>query len=462
MTTRLLVAMFALVALFSGTAAAQSLPSEWSSQDIGSVGASGSASGTLSSVTAKGAGADIWGRADAFRFIYTTLTGDGTVVTQVASEQYVADWTKAGVMMRETLAAGSRHAAMFVSPGKGLAFQRRPAANGDSSHTAGGSGRAPYFVKLKRAGNIFTAYRSLDGSNWTTVGSETMTMASTIYVGVAISSHVAGTLASATFASTAVTPAATTTAPVAPEVSSPTPVTTSGTLRLLHWNAHHGGIGTDGRYLPSRVAALVARVNPDIVDFNEVDNPDQVAAILNSLNEQTSGGWKAYAAWKTVIMTRLTVNASSPCTFDASRGWQAAHASVMVNGRPVNLWTTHLDVDSGSARVTEVGVMQTCARAWAEARIIAGDFNMQPASTEYNAMAAAYIDAWPAAKALGATTNYAGNCDGCTRNSRIDYVFVSKGQSFLTVRAAEIIDSRDSNGVMPSDHKPMLVTFTVK
>jgi endonuclease/exonuclease/phosphatase family metal-dependent hydrolase len=240
------------------------------------------------------------------------------------------------------------------------------------------------------------------------------------------------------------------------------PPPASGTLRLLHWNAHPGGVGTDGRYLPSRIAALVAKVNPDIVDFNEVDDADQVAAILNSLNSISGGGWRAYAAWKTVIMTRLTVNASAPCVFDAARGWEAAHASVVVGGRTVNLWTTHLDVDSGSARVTEVGVMQACGRAWAEARIIAGDFNMQQASTEYNAMAAAYTDAWPAAKALGATTNYAGNCDGCTRNSRIDYVFVSKGQSFLTVRSAEIIDSRDSSGVMPSDHKPMLVTFTVK
>jgi endonuclease/exonuclease/phosphatase family metal-dependent hydrolase len=264
-----------------------------------------------------------------------------------------------------------------------------------------------------------------------------------------------------TFPSTAVTPAAVVTAPAPAPEPTPTP-STGSTLRLLHWNAHHGGIGTDGKYDPSRIAAWVAKINPDLVDFNEVDNPDQVAAILNSLNAKTGGGWKAYAAWKTVVMTRLAVNASAPCTFAPTQGWIAAHVSVTVNGRPVNLWTTHLDVDSAGNRVKEANAMQACANAWAEVHVIAGDFNMQSGSTEYNVMAATYGDAWPTAKALGTAINYSGNCDGCTRNSRIDYVFTSKGQTFASVKGAQIFDTRDANGVMPSDHKPMLVTFEIQ
>jgi endonuclease/exonuclease/phosphatase family metal-dependent hydrolase len=247
----------------------------------------------------------------------------------------------------------------------------------------------------------------------------------------------------------------------APVVAPPSAPASATTLRLLHWNAHHGGIGSDGKYDPARIAALVARVNPDIADFNEVDNPTQVTAILKALNAATGGGWKSYAAWKTVVMTRLPVNASSPCVFDPGHGWSAAHVSVTFNGRSLNLWTTHLDVDSGGNRLKEAGVMQACAKAWTEARVSAGDFNMQAGSAEYNAMAVSYADAWPTAKARKATVNYAGNCDGCTRNSRIDYVFVSKGQSVVAVKAAEIIDSRDAKGVTPSDHKPMLVTLAV-
>src|SRR5437764_110155 len=116
-------ALMALIVLFSGAAYARALPPGWADGDIGAVGAVGSSSGSGGSFTVTGAGADIWGTADAFHYVYTTLTGDGSIVAQVTSEQYVANWTKAGVMMRETLDPGSRHALMLVSPGKGLAFQ---------------------------------------------------------------------------------------------------------------------------------------------------------------------------------------------------------------------------------------------------------------------------------------------------------------------------------------------------
>ena len=52
-----------------------------------------------------GAGADIWGTADAFRYVYQPLAGDGTIVARVASVQSTNAWVKAGVMMsRATLA----------------------------------------------------------------------------------------------------------------------------------------------------------------------------------------------------------------------------------------------------------------------------------------------------------------------------------------------------------------------
>lgn len=199
--------LFTLVPL-SGLA--QSLPSGWQTQDIGAVGATGSASGSGGSFNVSGAGADIWGTADAFRFVYTTLAGNGSVVAEVTGVQYVASWTKAGVMMRETLDPGSKQALMLVSAGKGLAFQRRTATGGTSTNTAGPAAAAPYFVRLTRNGTTITAYASTNGSTWTTVGSDTINMASTIYVGLAVSSHVAGTLATATFASTAVSQASAT------------------------------------------------------------------------------------------------------------------------------------------------------------------------------------------------------------------------------------------------------------
>ena len=44
----------------------------------------------------------------------------------------------------------------------------------------------PYWVRLTRVGNTFTAYRSADGVTWTQVGTaQTITMGSTVYVGLA-------------------------------------------------------------------------------------------------------------------------------------------------------------------------------------------------------------------------------------------------------------------------------------
>jgi regulation of enolase protein 1 (concanavalin A-like superfamily) len=185
------------------------LPNGWSHGDIGSVGRQGSASfdGGTSTFTVTGAGADIWNTADAFHYAYTTLSGDGTISARVASVQNVAAWTKAGVMIRATLDPGSAHAFMLVSAGKGLAFQRRTTDGGISVHTAGPAATAPHWVRLDRAGSTITASESSDGTNWTVVGTDSISMGAPVFVGLAVSSHTASATATATFEHVAVTPA---------------------------------------------------------------------------------------------------------------------------------------------------------------------------------------------------------------------------------------------------------------
>jgi regulation of enolase protein 1 (concanavalin A-like superfamily) len=181
-------------------------PAPWRAQDIGAVGAAGSASASGDVFTIAGAGADIWNTADAFHYVWQPLTGDADVIARVTSIEYVHAWVKAGVMIRERLDTDAPQALMLVSPGKGLAFQRRIASGGLSTSTSGGSGSAPAWVKLERRGATITAFRSVDGVTWTLVGSDTFTMASEVYVGLAVSSHVAGRLATATFDQVTVIP----------------------------------------------------------------------------------------------------------------------------------------------------------------------------------------------------------------------------------------------------------------
>lgn len=200
-----LLAVACLVGMASGrTLTAEPLPSEWQTADIGNVGLPGSASALSGTFTVSGAGADIWGVADGLQFVYRPLSGDGTIVAEVVSIQGTQAWTKAGVMMRAGTQAGAAHALMLVSTAKGLAFQRRTVAGGISTHTSGGAGTAPRWVRLARAGSRVTASVSADGRSWTTVGSDTIALPQTALVGLAVTSHDTTRLATGTFANVTV------------------------------------------------------------------------------------------------------------------------------------------------------------------------------------------------------------------------------------------------------------------
>jgi regulation of enolase protein 1 (concanavalin A-like superfamily) len=201
-TTATATATFDNVSIVPGTPTPPpSLPAPWNDRDIGAVGAAGSATTNAGNTTytVKGAGADIWGTADAFHYAYRTMTGDGVAIARVASVQNTNAWTKGGVMIRETLDASSAQALMLASSSKGLAFQRRTIAGATSVSTAGALVGAPYWVKLERIGNTFNAYSSPDGTTWTLVGSDTIAMGATVYVGLAVSSHTTATAAAITF-----------------------------------------------------------------------------------------------------------------------------------------------------------------------------------------------------------------------------------------------------------------------
>jgi regulation of enolase protein 1 (concanavalin A-like superfamily) len=196
------------IVVSSGPVGGQGQPvaSPWQTQDVGTVGLTGSATfypGTNTYAVA-GAGADIWGTADAFRFVYQPLTGGGQIMARVASVQNTNAWVKAGVMIRADLTPGSPQAMMMVTPGKSNNFQRRAAASGMSTSTAGAAVKAPYWVKLTRSGTSVTAYESADGVTWSTIGTATIALPADVLVGLAVSSHSTSSMATATFEQVAV------------------------------------------------------------------------------------------------------------------------------------------------------------------------------------------------------------------------------------------------------------------
>ena len=136
------------------------LPRGWFSRDIGSVGEPGSATFDGTTFTVSGSGRDIWGTADEFQYTFTLVNGDFDIVARVESVQNVNQWTKAGLMIRESVAPGARHASVFVTPTtvKGIAFQRRPVTDGGSVNTSGPATTAPVWLRLSRTGNNVSAY----------------------------------------------------------------------------------------------------------------------------------------------------------------------------------------------------------------------------------------------------------------------------------------------------------------
>jgi len=191
----------------------------YQSADIGSPALLGSCADSGSgTITVAASGTDIWGTSDQFRFAYFTLTGDGSIVAKVTSQTNTNMWAKAGVMLRDSLAANARHAFMCITPGNGAAFQRRTTTGGSSAnnHSGGGSIAAPAWVRLTRTGTTVTGHYSADGVTWTQGGTATVAFSqATIYAGLAVTSHTNAAVSTATFTNVATTGwVTTTTSPV--------------------------------------------------------------------------------------------------------------------------------------------------------------------------------------------------------------------------------------------------------
>jgi regulation of enolase protein 1 (concanavalin A-like superfamily) len=144
---------------------------------------------------------------------------------------------KAGVMIRESLATGSRHTLISMNPSGGIEFLAR--TTGGSSTTVGvGTQPPPAWVRLARSGSTIVASVSPNGSSWSVVGSANISMASSVLVGLAVTSRNTSLLNVATFDNVSFTAGSATQPPATP--SSPTPAngaTAVSTAASLTWSA---------------------------------------------------------------------------------------------------------------------------------------------------------------------------------------------------------------------------------
>jgi endonuclease/exonuclease/phosphatase family metal-dependent hydrolase len=248
-------------------------------------------------------------------------------------------------------------------------------------------------------------------------------------------------------------------------------------MRVLQYNTHHGGYGTDGRYDTNRLANWIVKMKPDVVLLNEIEKytgwgnqnqPEVYKSLLQSktgktwyyLFAQEFGDWSSNGKGNLILSTKpFTSTERHVLTYNSDRS--IGQAAITWNGRPITFMLTHLDPASQALRLKQATEVTARAATESENKILTGDMNAWPDQTSIAQLNRTFYDSWAVAAGKGTAYAVSGN-SGETKSGRIDYIFYSKASRYLTVKSSQVYDTRDSNGVMPSDHRPVLTTFEVK
>ena len=134
--------VFAMV-LGAEAATAQSLPSGWTSRDVGSPTVPGNSQTSGGSYLVEGAGIDITGTSDQFQYCYRSISGDFDIRGQVAAMQDTSAGSKFGLMFRESMNATSRNVFVLLSAERQLGLQWRSKTGRSTSGVTGATTTMP-------------------------------------------------------------------------------------------------------------------------------------------------------------------------------------------------------------------------------------------------------------------------------------------------------------------------------
>jgi regulation of enolase protein 1 (concanavalin A-like superfamily) len=199
-------AMLALVTILPSTAAPPASP--WMTQDIGTPCPPGSTDVDANGIwTLQGGGEDIWGQSDQFHFAYQRIRGDASITARfLTQEGDDGDFSKVGLMVRENETPGSPNLDYAMTPGQGLWAQERSRQDAATANLllVGPSNRPEtnLWLRLQRAGNEIAGFYSRDGSVWAQASFSPRSLpmlSEEALLGLAVSSHVAGSLLTAKF-----------------------------------------------------------------------------------------------------------------------------------------------------------------------------------------------------------------------------------------------------------------------
>ena len=140
--------------------------------------------------TVTGSGVDIWDTTDQFHFAFKEVNGAAKIIARIDSIGHTDPWAKAGVMIRDTLEADSRYAAVLVTPENGVRFQYRKTAGTITNRQFAEGVNTPQWVRLERtSGGLIRGYYSADGTTWERFSLQQVVMTMPVYIGLAVTSH---------------------------------------------------------------------------------------------------------------------------------------------------------------------------------------------------------------------------------------------------------------------------------
>ncbi len=186
-------------------------PDSWTCADIGYPAPRGSQlfNRYTHTWTLQGGGFDIFFKVDQFHYVWQPLSGDGAVSAQVKFVEQIGgaaregnDYSKAGVMLRESTDPASPYYAAFITPQHGIMVQyRKKPGDGTGEAVLPDVPKGAIYLKVERSGNIFSAYTSKDDVTWTLIDGSNIEVDSTgtMLAGLAVTSHNPGALRVVTF-----------------------------------------------------------------------------------------------------------------------------------------------------------------------------------------------------------------------------------------------------------------------
>jgi hypothetical protein len=190
---------------------------QFSNHDVGTPGRAGFATPVETGWDLTAGGADIWEKSDQFHFVHAAVSGDFDLAVRVGSFTPAHLYSKAGLMIRESLEPDSAHLMFLIfahdAPRNNnlgvyeLQFRPRAGADCQGVYPAVRPPAPPEFpaaypncwLRVRRRGNQFSAFASTDGKAWRLYGELILALATELQVGPALTSHDSEMAATAAF-----------------------------------------------------------------------------------------------------------------------------------------------------------------------------------------------------------------------------------------------------------------------